>query len=198
MLPEDNKKILGPSHPFLDEVTRDLIELCHHRNAGDFVICGWRISGRPFSFPAESGSHARPGPEETKAFALLPADMPLAYRHGNYLRPIDLRRSAFQLLGRSKIKISKQLNRQGTRAKRFASCRGRGWNQIFFLPNGHFWVMLMHGQTTMNPISGRLLPGHLPGKLSKKEAILVGYQENKSSIDGCNNSVSHPLTQQGA
>ena len=133
MLPEDNKKILGPSHPFLDEVTRDLIELCHHRNAGDFVICGWRISGRPFSFPAESGSHARPGPEETKAFALLPADMPLAYRHGNYLRPIDLRRSAFQLLGRSKIKISTQPDRQSGAGQTLRIMPGAGLESNFFL-----------------------------------------------------------------
>ena len=133
VLPEENKKILGPGHPFLDEVTRDLIELCHHRNAGDFVICGWRISGRPFSFPVESGSHAGPGPEETKAFALLPADTPLADRHHNYIRPMDLRRSAFQVLGWPKIKISTQPDRQNGAGQTLRIMPGAGLGSNFFL-----------------------------------------------------------------
>ena len=110
VLPEQKEKILGSDHPFLNEVTRDLIALCQHPNAGDLVICGWRAGAKPYSFPIENGSHAGPGPEETKAFALLPADAPLGERHRNYLRPIDLRQAAFRVLGGSKTKISVETN----------------------------------------------------------------------------------------
>ena len=106
LLPEQNDKVLGPDHPFLEEVTHDLIELCRHPNAGDFIICGWRTGDKPYSFPVENGSHAGPGPEETKAFALLPGDTALPERNRPYLRPIDLRQAAFHTLGRLETKIS--------------------------------------------------------------------------------------------
>ncbi|MBW1793627.1 MAG: endonuclease/exonuclease/phosphatase family protein [Deltaproteobacteria bacterium] len=112
VLPEQKEKILGPDHPFLEEVTRDLIALCQHPDAGDFVICGWRAGAEPYSFPIENGSHAGPGPEETKAFALLPADTPLPERHRDYLRPMDLRHAAFHALGRSEGRISMKPNRK--------------------------------------------------------------------------------------
>ncbi len=112
VLPEQNEEILGPDHPFLEEVTRDLIELCQHPDAGEFVICGWRTNATPYSFPTENGSHAGPGSEETKAFALLPADTPFAERDRDYLRPMDLRHAAFHVLGRSEIKISGEPRRK--------------------------------------------------------------------------------------
>ncbi len=114
VLPEQKEKVLGPDHPFLDEVTRDLIELCQHPDAGDFIICGWRTDGTPYSFPIENGAHGGPGSEETKAFALLPGDTSLPERNCYYLRPMDVRRAAFHLLGRSEIKISTEPYRKAT------------------------------------------------------------------------------------
>jgi endonuclease/exonuclease/phosphatase family metal-dependent hydrolase len=111
-LPEQKEKILGPDHPFLQEVTRDLIELCHHPDAGDFVLCGWRYGARPCSFPMESGAHAGPGPEETKAFALLPDDISLPVNSRDFFRPLDLRNAALHALGRSETKISKKPDRK--------------------------------------------------------------------------------------
>ena len=89
-LPENADKILGANHPFLQEATDDLIDLVHHPNSGTFVISGWRLNAKPMSFPIENGAHAGPGAEETKAFALLPKDIPLPTRNHDYLRPIDL------------------------------------------------------------------------------------------------------------
>ncbi|MCK4468223.1 MAG: endonuclease/exonuclease/phosphatase family protein, partial [Desulfobacterales bacterium] len=106
VLPEQKEKVFGSDHPFLDEVTRDLIELCQHPDAGDFIICGWRTDGRPYSFPIENGAHGGPGSEETKAFALLPCDTSLPERNHYYLRPMDLRQAALHFLGRSEIKTS--------------------------------------------------------------------------------------------
>ena len=106
VLPEQKEKVFGPDHPFLDEVTRDMIELSRHPDAGDFIICGWRTDGAPYSFPIENGAHGGPGSEETNAFALLPCDTSLPERNHSYLRPMDLRQAALHFLGRSKIKTS--------------------------------------------------------------------------------------------
>ena len=106
VLPEQKEKVFGPDHPFLDEVTLDLIELSRHPDAGDFIICGWRTNDTPYSFPIENGAHGGPGSEETKAFALLPGDTSLPERNHSYLRPMDLRQAALHFLGRSEIKTS--------------------------------------------------------------------------------------------
>lgn len=98
-LPDAAAALFGADHPFLDEVARDLIALCAHPDAGALVISGWRPDATPYSFPVESGAHAGPGREETRAFALLPADTPLGERTRDYLRPLDLRLAAFNVLG---------------------------------------------------------------------------------------------------
>lgn len=105
-LPEDKEKVFGADHPFLEEIAADLIKMCRHPDAGDFIICGWSAGAPPYSFVIESGSHAGPGPEETKAFAVLPADTVLPERNYPYLRPNDLRIAALHLLGRSKIQVA--------------------------------------------------------------------------------------------
>ncbi len=97
VLPDDADSVLGADHPYRDQVAADLVALCHHPDAGDLVISGWRVDGRSLSFPFEHGAHAGPGPEETDAFALIPPDTPLAAA-GATVRPRDLRRAAFAVL----------------------------------------------------------------------------------------------------
>lgn len=100
-LPGDAAKILGPNHPFLEETAKDLVALCHHTDAGHFILSGWRMGRLPVSFPMENGSHTGPGPEETRAFALLPITAPIKYREDReYLRPLDLREGVLHALGR--------------------------------------------------------------------------------------------------
>ena len=101
LLPEKAVSLLPADHPFLEEVTEDLIALCHHPDAGDFVISGWTRTGRSFTFPLEGGSHAGPGLEETHAFLLAPEDAPLPYRTQGYPRPLNLRQAALIHLGRA-------------------------------------------------------------------------------------------------
>ena len=105
-LPEQAHEVFAPNHPFLSEVTTDLIELCHHPNAGDFVISGWNRMGRNYTFPIEGGSHGGPALEETHAFALLPEDAPLPDSTATHLRPLTLRQAALRHLGRDTIKTS--------------------------------------------------------------------------------------------
>lgn len=117
-LPEDGARVLGTDHPFLNEATQDLIALCHHPDAGDFLACGWRAGGRAYSFAIENGAHGGAGPDETRAFALLPRDIPLSANGRDYLRADDLRHAALQFLGRGEIKTPKAPRRERARTLR--------------------------------------------------------------------------------
>lgn len=111
-LPEDAAHILGKNHPFLKEVALDLAALCHHPDAGDLVLSGWRLGRPPLSFPLENGAHAGPGPDETRAFALLPVTAPVSYRKDkDYLRPLDLREGALHILGRNTSRKRPRIHR---------------------------------------------------------------------------------------
>ncbi len=99
-LPQDAKIILGEDHPFLSQVTEDLIRVCHHPNAGNFTFMGFRPGHKPMNFPVESGSHGGPGPQETNGFALLPIDILPKNREHTFLTPTDLRIAAMRFLKR--------------------------------------------------------------------------------------------------
>lgn len=111
-LPADKETILGADHPFLAEVCHDLIALCRHPDAGDFILCGWQPGRQSLSFPSENGSHGGPGPEETRAFALLPSDTRLPTRQRKYLRPYDLRQAACLILDRQERRVVPRTVRQ--------------------------------------------------------------------------------------
>ena len=89
VLPED-AEVLFADHPFKSELCEDLIRLCFHPDAGEIVLSGWAPGKPPLTFPRQNGAHAGFGPVETNAFALLPADVPVDVRAGNFLRPEDL------------------------------------------------------------------------------------------------------------
>jgi endonuclease/exonuclease/phosphatase family metal-dependent hydrolase len=100
-LPEDAARLLGADHPYLADATRDLVELCHHPDAGDLALSGWQPGPASVSFPHESGAHAGPGPEETDAFVVAPADAPIEPPAQGPLRPLQLRDAALRVLGRA-------------------------------------------------------------------------------------------------
>jgi endonuclease/exonuclease/phosphatase family metal-dependent hydrolase len=111
-LPGDTGRLLGENHPYLADVAKDLIDICHHPDAGAMVISGYRPDGRHQSFPQEFGSHTGPGIDETDAFSLLPADAPLPTdRPRPYLRPWDLREGVHRLLGKTVAEITPQPRR---------------------------------------------------------------------------------------
>jgi endonuclease/exonuclease/phosphatase family metal-dependent hydrolase len=118
-LPEDRAEILGPAHPYLDEAAADLVALCQHPDAGDFVISGWDYQETPLSFPMENGAHAGPGAEETRGFLLVPDRIQRWHvahlaNTRNRVRGEDLRKIAMHFLGRD-----------GTREERVAHHRAR-------------------------------------------------------------------------
>jgi endonuclease/exonuclease/phosphatase family metal-dependent hydrolase len=98
--PRDAKRLLGDDHPFADEIPRDLEALCHHRDAGDIIVLGWRAGGQPISFVKELGAHAGLGPHETNAFVFAPPDGTRRLRQAGPLRLNDLRLAAQSFLQR--------------------------------------------------------------------------------------------------
>jgi endonuclease/exonuclease/phosphatase family metal-dependent hydrolase len=141
-LPDDAARVVGAEHPLLAWVARDLAALCHHPDAGDLVLLGFRPEGGSLSFPHENGAHGGPGPRETDAFAVLPPDTPLpppapdaprlaaagASEPVAVLRPLDLRAAALTLLGRADAPTARRA-RPRRRALRIVTynvhgCRG--------------------------------------------------------------------------
>jgi endonuclease/exonuclease/phosphatase family metal-dependent hydrolase len=112
LLPRDAAKIFGEQHPFLQQVTEDIIRLCQHPEAGDLMISGWSVDKPYITFAQENGSHGGPGPEETHAFALLPSDTALPEHDSACLRPLDLYYSAGHKLGRQRLPIQRNMLKQ--------------------------------------------------------------------------------------
>jgi endonuclease/exonuclease/phosphatase family metal-dependent hydrolase len=119
-LPADGAEVLGASHPFLAEVTQDLVALCFHPDSGDIVISGWNPEGEPLSFPMENGAHCGPGFEETRGFLLVP-DRIRRWHHsrmpatGTRVRGEDLRKIARHFLGRDgtrEERVAERLRRE--------------------------------------------------------------------------------------
>jgi len=103
-LPDGMDKVVGREHPYFQEVSNDLMNLCAHPDRGDFILFGWSRGQKAISFPNEHGAHAGFGPEETNGFALLPADAPLVSTDQPYLHPYDLREAALIFLERLETK----------------------------------------------------------------------------------------------
>lgn len=98
-LPGEIQTLLGDAHPFAESVEEDLVRLCHHPDAGTLILSGWRGGERPLSFPLENGAHAGPGPDETRGFTVLPAEIRLD-PGDRPPRALDLRQAALRFLGR--------------------------------------------------------------------------------------------------
>ncbi|MBZ0165648.1 MAG: endonuclease/exonuclease/phosphatase family protein, partial [Candidatus Omnitrophica bacterium] len=106
VLPQEAVGVFGQDHPYLKEVTDDVIQTCRNPNAGAYTLSGWNPDAFPWSFPIEGGSHGGPGATETQGFVLLPADIGREDGQTPVLRPKDLRRMAMNFLGRSEYFVS--------------------------------------------------------------------------------------------
>lgn len=101
-LPDQAAEVFGKDHPFLNDIKEDVLRMCFHPNAGELTIAGWAEGSVPISFPLEYGAHAGMSVEETRAFALLPVDAPVAQTDKAYLRPTDLREAALRYINRER------------------------------------------------------------------------------------------------
>ena len=117
-LPADGAEVLGAKHPFLKEAAQDMVGLCAHPDAGDFIISGWDPELQPLSFPIENGSHGGPGSEETRGFLLVPDRI-----HRWHLAHLKATRS--RVRGEELHQIARHfLGREGSRAERAGEAPG--------------------------------------------------------------------------
>lgn len=97
-LPEEAAEIVDDPE-MAQVVADDLVCLTQQPNSGEIVILG-HVKGEPLiSFALEHGGHGGIGPDEIRAFAILPPDAPV-HSSGSVLRARDLRRGAMRFLGR--------------------------------------------------------------------------------------------------
>jgi endonuclease/exonuclease/phosphatase family metal-dependent hydrolase/glycosyltransferase involved in cell wall biosynthesis len=154
-LPDDASKILAPDHPHLEEVSKDLLTLCRHVDAGDFVISGWRNDKLPISFVKENGAHAGPGPNETSGFVMLPADVPLKPNASGTFRPLHLRQSAQRVLGRETSRLKNGEQRE---------------------TNNHICLVTYNVHSCIG-LDGRLSPARIARVLAATKPDIVALQE---------------------
>ncbi|MGI9517697.1 MAG: endonuclease/exonuclease/phosphatase family protein, partial [Pirellulaceae bacterium] len=100
LLPRDAIQVFGSDHPFLEDVSEDLITLAALPESGDMVLVGWTNQVQSTSFVLQNGAHAGPGIEETRGFALLPCDAPVGKLEKRFMRPDDLRAAGLRFLDR--------------------------------------------------------------------------------------------------
>ncbi|MEX2381731.1 MAG: endonuclease/exonuclease/phosphatase family protein, partial [Opitutales bacterium] len=100
-LPAEIATVIGNDHPFQEEIATDLIRICRHEHAGDFILSGWRWDKKALSFPEENGAHAGPGVNETHGFILLPPATLVGASPGKYLRGEVVRAAALHHLKRT-------------------------------------------------------------------------------------------------
>jgi endonuclease/exonuclease/phosphatase family metal-dependent hydrolase len=80
------------------EIAQDLVGFMDNPNTGDLVLLGWGLDGA-WTFAAERGAHAGPGPDEMQGFVLTPAGTLLPEGAGDFIRPSGLRAAARHVLG---------------------------------------------------------------------------------------------------
>ena len=88
-LRESRIPLVGENNPFAEQIVEDLLRVCLHQDAGDFVIGGWRHGERPLSFPMENGAHGGPGRHEVCGFLVMPDFL---VTDVDYWRPAVLRK----------------------------------------------------------------------------------------------------------
>jgi endonuclease/exonuclease/phosphatase family metal-dependent hydrolase len=100
VIPEQADKVFNNKIPFYDEMVKDFLYAYGRENCGNIMVCGWQGEGKDYyTFAIENGSHGGFSSEEMEGFALLPRQTVLPDSKKKYVRPLDLRKAAFNLLG---------------------------------------------------------------------------------------------------
>jgi endonuclease/exonuclease/phosphatase family metal-dependent hydrolase len=154
-LPDEAIALLsGHPEPLRAVIARDLVALCKNENAGDLVLLGWGAGGA-WTFAAERGAHAGPGPEETQGFLLVPPGTRLPAGAADFVRPADLRAAARALLGREALVSARHVVTRN---------------------NAHLRVMT-YNTHSCGGMDGRVSPRRIARVIQQQGADLVALQE---------------------
>jgi endonuclease/exonuclease/phosphatase family metal-dependent hydrolase len=173
-LPEDGAKIFGKQHPYLHEVTQEMIDLCKHPEAGELLISGWSVDKPYCTFAMENGSHGGPGPQETSAFALLPSDTPLPAKDRFYLRPVDLYEVGLHVLGRNKKKYKKKYKKIQVMSTTILNPTKK--------PDNNALRMLTYNVHSCRCMDGRLSTHRIARVIAQYQPDIVALQELDSGM----------------
>ncbi len=157
-LPEQADEIFDNKAPFFEEMVQDFLNACRKENCGDILVCGWDGKNKEYyTYAIENGSHGGITTDETEGFACIPKHTPVAGMEKGYLRPLDLRTSAFNLL-------------EGYREKydnKFIQCSYKKDTLKVMTYN-------VHGCVGMD---GKLSPSRISEVISQYEPDIVALQE---------------------
>ncbi|MET0263169.1 MAG: endonuclease/exonuclease/phosphatase family protein [Rariglobus sp.] len=156
-VPEGAPELLA-THPeaIRAEIARDLVTFCENANAGDLILLGWGPTGS-WTFAAERGAHAGPGPDETQGFLLVPPGTRLPSGTTDFVRPSDLRAAGRALLGHESLT-----------AARHAGARTE--------ENPHLRVMT-YNTHSCGGLDGRVSPSRIARIIQQQGADIVALQE---------------------
>ncbi|MEN6385246.1 MAG: endonuclease/exonuclease/phosphatase family protein [Phycisphaerales bacterium] len=104
-IPEKADAVFDTTSPYYNEMVKDFLTACCRSDVGDLLIYGWNEKEKVYySFANENGSHGGFNRRETEGFAFLPGDTEIKGIEKGYIRPLELRQSALDLMGRKTIK----------------------------------------------------------------------------------------------
>lgn len=158
----DHAEVLPYEPGEREEVARDLVTLCHNPHAGDLVALGWGREGQHLTFADENGTHAGPSPDETGAFALLPARVRLPEGKSR-LRPGVIREMALRRLGRAE-----------------AISRRPSWGRVALAGRPRLRVATYNAHGCLG-MDGRLSPARIATILDHCDADVIAIQELDSN-----------------
>ena len=160
ILPLQADRFLGSAHPFLKEVTEDLINLCHHPLSGDLIILGWEKDCDNLTFSADQGDHAGVAPEETSAFALIPSHVFPADKNKPSLKTINIRHAALSVLQRSTVDAAKNIP-----------------TQSLLHPVNRTIRIMTYNVHSCRGMDGKVSPERIARVISRHEPDIVALQE---------------------
>lgn len=135
---------------------QDVVNACHHPDAGDLIVCGYQGPGAPyFSFARENGSHGGLSEHEYRGFFLGPKKCEVDTAQ-EYVRPLDIRHGAFRVLGRA-AQAEQTLEQQAP-------------------PPEHFRIMTYNVHTCVG-MDGKLSPLRIAKVIEQYNPDIVALQE---------------------
>jgi endonuclease/exonuclease/phosphatase family metal-dependent hydrolase len=165
-LAENPQLVFGDAHPFTALACRDLIALCEHADTGHLIALGYCPGLPPLSFAIENGAHGGTSIDETDAFALLPADIPLTPQEQpegcSALRPLDLRRAAQDFLQRPRDATPGNVAQQRPRERK---------------PAGRAVRIMTYNVHSCIGMDGKLSPERIARVIARYSPDIVALQE---------------------
>ncbi len=160
ILPDQADEVFDTSSVFYHEMLQDFIYSCKQVNCGDLIMCGWdKKTGKCLTFAIENGSHGGITTEEAEGFAVVPSKVTIKNVEKGYVRPLDLRQAAFEIIAHN-VETQGRAFLRGTQNAERKTIRVMTYN--------------VHGCVGMD---GKLSPRRIADCIAQYEPDIVALQE---------------------